>query len=78
MFSRWRNIAGILKKKREKKKELFLKSHYYLFDSRILKFCYILNAPLCWNVLIVFFPRLIWLLLHVSYILNPSAFIMSR
>ena len=45
MFSCWLNIAGILK--REKKKELFLKSHHYLFGHCILKLCYILNASLC-------------------------------
>ena len=66
MFSRWFNIAGILKKKREKKKELFLKSHHYLFSRRILKFCNILNAPLRWNLLVRLSPRSIWLLLHVS------------
>ena len=60
MFSCWFNIADI--SKREKKKELFL----YLFDRRILKLCYILNAPLCWNLLVVFLPLSIWLLLHVS------------
>ncbi len=43
------------KKKGEKKKELFLKSHYYLFGCRLLKLCYILNAPLCWNLLVVLF-----------------------
>ena len=42
----WLNIVSILKRKREKKKELFLKS-YYLFGRRLLKLCYILNAPLC-------------------------------
>ena len=36
MFSCWFNIAGILK--REKKKELFLKSHHYFFNHCILKF----------------------------------------
>ena len=45
MFSCWFNITGILKRKEKRKKELFLRSHYF-FDSRILKFCYIFNAPL--------------------------------
>ena len=62
-ISCWLNIANILKWK--EKKELFLKSHHYLFGHRILKFCYILNAPSCWNLLVVFFPLSIWLLLHV-------------
>ena len=64
MFSCWLNILLYFKKKREKK--LFLKSHHYLLDRCILKFCYILNAPLCWNFLVVLFPLSIWLLLHVS------------
>ena len=66
IFSCWLNILLYSKKKREKKKELFLKSHHYLFGRRILKFCYILNAPLGWNLLVVLFPLSIWLLLHVS------------
>ena len=75
MFSWWLNIAGI--SKREKKEELFLKSPYYLFDRRILKFCYILNAHMCWNVLIVFFPLLIWVLACI--LSRPhTAFINSR
>ena len=43
----WLNIADILKRKekREKKKELFLKSYHYLFGRRLFKFCYISNAP---------------------------------
>ena len=53
----------ILKKK---EKELFLKSHHYLLGRCILKFCYILSAPLCWNLFVVLFPMPIWLLLHVS------------
>ena len=44
-FSFWLHILSYFKKKREKKKEMFLKSHHYLFGRRILKFCYILNAP---------------------------------
>ena len=40
-------ILPVFKKKREKKKELFLKSYHYLFGCRLLKLCYILNAPLC-------------------------------
>ena len=43
----WLNIAGTLKRKKEKRKELFLKSHNYLFGRRLLKLCYILNAPSC-------------------------------
>ena len=56
----------ILKRKEKRKKEQFLKSHHYLFGRRILKFCYILNALLCWNLLVVLLPLSIWLLLHVS------------
>ena len=43
----WFNIAGKLKRRGEKKKELFLKSYNYVFGGRFLKLCYILNAPLC-------------------------------
>ena len=46
MFSCWLNILLYLKKKGEKKKELFLKSHHYLFGRGMLKFCYVLNARL--------------------------------
>ena len=61
----WLNIAGILKRK--KKKELFLKSYHYLFGRRLLKLCYILNAPLCWNLLVVLSIYLSSrLLLHIS------------
>ena len=49
----WLNIAGFFKKKRKKKEELFLKS--YLFGCRLLKLCYIFNAPLCRNLLVVLF-----------------------
>ena len=49
----WLNISGIFKKKKEKKKELFLKSYHYLFGRRLLKYCCVLNAPLCWNLLVV-------------------------
>ena len=66
IFSCWLNILLYFKKKRETKKELFLKSHHYLFGHRISKYCYILNAPLCWNLLVVSFPLPIWLLLCVS------------
>ena len=41
----WFNIASTLKGKKEKRKELFLKSHKHLFGRRLLKLCYILNAP---------------------------------
>ena len=41
----WLNIADIFKKKREKKKELFLKSYHCLFVRRQLKLGYISNAP---------------------------------
>ena len=51
----WFNIAGTLKRKKEKRKELFLKPHNYLFGRRLLKLCYILNAPLCWNLLVMLF-----------------------
>ena len=34
--------------------ELFLE-FYYLFGRRLLKLCYILNAPLGWNLLVVLF-----------------------
>ena len=44
----WFNIAGTLKRKKEKRKrELLIKSHNYLFGRRLLKLCYILNVPLC-------------------------------
>ena len=43
----WLNKADSLKGKEKRKKELFLKSHNYLFGRRLLKPCYILNAPLC-------------------------------
>ena len=62
----WLDIVGIWKKKREKEKKPFLKSFHYLFGRRLLKFCYILNAPLCWNLSVVLFPLSIRLLLHVS------------
>ncbi len=71
------SFIGILKRKRGKKKELFLKS--YLFGHRLLKFCYILNAPLCWNLLVVLFPLLIWLHLHVSCCsLVPLSLILTK
>ena len=60
------NISLYFKKKREKKKELFLKSHHHLFGRHISKFCYILNEALCWNLLVMLFPLPIWLILHVS------------
>ena len=47
----WLNIAGILKRKEKRKKELFLKSHHYLFGCRLSKFCWYLNVPFCWNLL---------------------------
>ena len=79
MFSCWLNILSYFKKKREKKKELFLKSHHYLFGRRILKFGYISNAPLCWNLLVVLFPLSIWLLLHVScHSLIPLSLILAK
>ena len=71
-------ILPVFQKKKEKKKELFLKFHY-LLNHRILKFCYILNAPLCWNLLVVFFPLSIWLLLHVSCLsLIPLSLILAN
>ena len=51
----WFNIAGTLKRKKEKRKELFLKSHSYLFGRRLLKPCYILNAPSCWSLFVMLF-----------------------
>ena len=41
----WLNKADSLKGKEKRKKELFLKSHKYLFGRHLLKLCYILNAP---------------------------------
>ena len=61
MRSCWLNILLYCKKERERKKN-FRKSHHYLF----VKLCSILNAPLCWNLLVVLFPLSISLLLHVS------------
>ena len=79
MFSCWLNIFYTLKRKEKRKKELFLKSHHYLFGRRISKFCYILNAPLCWNLLVVLFPLSIWLLLHVSWrSLVPLSLILAK
>ena len=76
MLSCWLNIAGILK--REKKKELFLKSHHYLFNHHLFRFRCILNVPLCWNLLVVCFLLSIWLLLHVScLILVPLSLILA-
>ena len=43
----WLNKADSLKGKEKRKKELFLKSHTYLFGRHLLKLCYILNPPLC-------------------------------
>ena len=43
----WLNKADSLKAKEKRKKELFLKSHNYLFGRCLFKLCYILNAPLC-------------------------------
>ena len=39
--------------KKEKRTVSWISS-LFVFDRRIFKFCYILNTPLCWNVLIVF------------------------
>ena len=79
MFSCGLKILLYFKKKREKKKELFLKSHDYLFSRCVSKFCYILNAPLCWNLLVGLFPLLIWLLLHVSCrSLVPLSFMLAK
>ena len=36
----WFHIAGTLKRKKERRKELFLKSHNYLLGRRFLKLCY--------------------------------------
>ena len=67
----WFNITGTLKRKKEKsKKELFFKSHNYLFGHHLLKLCYILNAPLYWNLLVMLFiyqVAFFCLLLHVSF-----------
>ena len=51
----WFNIAGTLKRKKEKRKKLFLKSHNYLFGRPLLKLCYILNSLLRLNLLVVLF-----------------------
>ena len=51
----WLNKADSLKEKEKRKKELLLKSLNYLFGRRLLMLCYILNAPLCWNLLVVLF-----------------------
>ena len=63
----WFNIAGTLKRKKEKRKELFLKSHNYLFGRRLLKLCYILDAPLVLKSIgyVVYLSSC--LLLHISF-----------
>ena len=66
MFSCWLNIFLYCKKEKRKEKKLFLKSHHYLFGCRLLKFRCTLNAPLCWNLLVVLLPLSICLLLHIS------------
>ena len=51
-----------------------------MFGRRILKFCYILNAPLYWNLLVVLlFPLSTWLLLLVScFSLVPLSLILAK
>ena len=61
------NIASTIKRKKETKKELFLKSRNYLFGGHLLKLCYILNAPLVLKFIgyVVYLSS--WLLLHISF-----------
>ena len=63
--------------KREEKKNCFL-NFLICFNRHISKFCYILNAPLCWNALIVFSSSC-WIDFYMYFISwSHSAFINSR
>ena len=78
MFSCWLNISYILKRKEKRKKNCFLNLiviclvlAYHFFN--------VLNALLCWNLLVVLLPLLIWILLPVScHSLVPLSLILAK
>ena len=63
----WLNKADSSKGKEKIKKELSLRSHNYLFGRRLLKLCYILNAPFVLKSIgyVVYISSC--LLLHISF-----------
>ena len=63
----WFNIAGTLKRKKEKRKELFLKSHNYLFGRRLLKLCYNCKCSLVLKSIRYVVYLSSCLLLHISF-----------
>ena len=75
----WFNIAGTLKRKKEKSKELFAKSHNYLFDLHLSKFCYILMLPrveiyslCCLSIELPSFAYIFFSFVSLSFILVKS------
>ena len=76
--ARWLNIAGTLKRKEKRKRNLFLKSYLYLFGRRLLKLCSILNAPLCWNLLVVLFSIELPSFAHICFSFVSFSLILAK